>query len=279
MPESVSELPREVTVESEYTEITRKCFVNAPFDQLRDGDLLDLFVQHRLRPEIGLETNALWDLEPEEFEKISQVLRKNRLECTLHAPFFDLAPGGFDKRIVEISRRKLARAFALIEVFKPHSIVCHLGFEENKHRGKFERWLDTALETWQPLIDIAARTDTVVMFENTYEISPDVHATLFEKLNADNLRFCLDTGHLTAFAHTSWEPWLDELAPWLGQLHLHDNDGQGDHHVALGEGIFDFHEFFHFLETRQYHPLLTLEPHSKEDLWKSLHYIQETALF
>ena len=261
-----------------YSRITEKCFINAPFDQLRDGDLLDLFITNRLQPEIGFEGNSLWELKVDDFKKIADIFRANGLACTLHAPFFDLSPGGFDKRVVEITRDKLGRAFNLLQVFRPQSIVCHLGFEENKHRGKFDSWLATALETWRQLLEIADQYNTRVMFENTYETSPEVHKILFEQLDAPNLGFCMDTGHLTAFAHTSWQPWLAELSPWLGQLHLHDNDGAGDNHLALGLGIFDFRELFNFLN-KNHPPLLTLEPHSKEDLWQSLSYIQRTGLF
>jgi len=263
----------------QYEAITSTCFVNAPVDQLFAGDLLELFIANRLQPEIGLETNALWDRDPCEFQKIADVFQEHRLTCTLHAPFFDLSPGGFDKKVVEVTREKLGRAFALIVVFQPRSIVCHLGFEENKHRHKIDRWLETALQTWQPLLAVAARSGTRVMFENTYEISPDVHRILFEQLDAPHLRFCLDTGHLMAFAHTDWQPWIRDLAPWLGQLHLHDNDGKGDAHIALGKGVFDFQGLFSYLRQERMDPLLTLEPHTPEALRQSLQYIHSTRLF
>ncbi len=262
----------------QYSSITEKCFINAPFDQLRDGDLLDLFISNRLQPEIGLEGSSLWDLNRADFQKIAAVFQDNGLACTLHAPFFDLSPGGFDKRVVEITREKLFRAFNLLQVFQPQSIVCHLGFEENKHWGKFDRWLATALETWQHLLEIADQYNTQVMFENTYETSPEVHKILFEQLDAPHLGFCMDTGHLTAFAHTGWQPWLEKLSSRLGQLHLHDNNGQGDNHLALGLGTFNFQNLFTFLNTSPL-PLITLEPHSKEDLKQSLEYIRQVGLF
>jgi sugar phosphate isomerase/epimerase len=263
----------------QYTTITEKCFINAPFDQLRNGDLLHLFVDNQLHPEIGLEGNLLWNLGTDEFRNLAEILQNYELSCTLHAPFSDLSPGGFDARVVEVTREKLGRAFGLLPIFRPHSIVCHLGFEENKHSMKFDHWLTTSLETWSPLLEMAERYNTRVMFENTYETRPDIHAVLFEKLKAPHLGFCLDTGHLIAFAHTDWQPWLQELLAWLGQLHLHDNDGTGDQHLAPGQGIFDFHGLFTFLNSNQIHPLITLEPHSLENLWQSLDFIQQTKLF
>ena len=263
----------------QYAAITEKCFINAPFSQLRDGDLLELFIANRLHPEIGLEGNMLWELDRDEFQNLAAILQEHDLSCTLHAPFSDLSPGGFDQKIVEVTREKLARAFGLLPIFKPRSIVCHLGFEENKHAAKFNRWLETALETWRPLLETAKRYNTRVMFENTYETKADVHKILFEKLNAPHLGFCMDTGHLTAFAHSDWQPWLQELLPWLGQLHLHDNNGTADSHLAPGQGVFDFHKLFEFLRNNQKKPLLTLEPHTLESLWLSLAFIKKTKIF
>jgi sugar phosphate isomerase/epimerase len=264
---------------TKYASITKKCFINAPVDQLFSSGLLELFLSNNLQPEIGLEGNSLWKTNTSRFAQLAEAFKNQNLQCTLHAPFFDLVPGGFDQRVVAVTREKLTKAFALLQVFKPASIVCHLGFEENKHRGKFNKWLETALETWYPLLDMADQENTLVMFENTYEISPDVHEILFEKLDAPHLGFCMDTGHLTAFAHTSWHPWIETLGTRLGQLHLHDNDGNGDNHIALGKGIFDFSELFSFLRTQPDVPLLTLEPHTEHDLWQSLAYIQKNDLF
>jgi len=262
---------------SDYSSLTAKCFINAPFDRLQD-DLLDLFLTHRFQPEIGLEGNCLWDQEQSDFVKIADEFQSQGLQCTLHAPFHDLVPGGFDSRIIELSREKLRRAFALTQVFKPQSIVCHLGFEENKHGANRERWLETAVTTWTDLIQIAESAGTRVMFENTYETTPSTHKQLFDALESKNIGFCLDTGHLMAFAGTSWQPWLAELEPWLGQLHLHDNDGKGDDHIGVGEGIFDFPALFQHLQEKRLSPIITLEPHTEQDLWLSLKNIERMKL-
>ncbi len=267
-----------MTTQHDYSALTAQCFINAPFERLHK-DLLALFIKHRMQPEIGLEGNCLWDSKPEDFSRIAQVLKKHGLACTMHAPFHDLVPGGIDKRIVALSREKLHRAFALIPVFKPKSIVCHLGFDSMKYGSNVERWLETSVTTWTELIELASSEGTRVMFENTYETEPIIHKRLFTALNTKNIGFCLDTGHLMAFAGTGWQPWLAELSPWLGQLHLHDNDGRGDAHIAVGEGIFDFQALFQHLKQESQVPFITLEPHSEADLWGSLKNIEQMGLF
>ncbi|MDW7771823.1 MAG: sugar phosphate isomerase/epimerase family protein [Desulfobulbaceae bacterium] len=260
-----------------YSAITGSCYINAPYDQLQQG-LLEFFVQHRLQPEIGLEGDCLWNADRDAFQATADILKKNGLNCTLHAPFFDLAPGGIDPKIREITRAKLRLAFDLLPVFQPRSIVCHLGYEENKHSYKMEQWLRYSLETWRELLETAARNNTSVMFENTFEKTPDIHHRLLTEINSPFLRFCLDTGHLAAYAGTPWQLWLDRLLPWLGQLHLHDNKGQRDDHIAIGHGLFNFRELFDFLRSNKIRPIITLEPHTREDLWLSLESMEKNKL-
>jgi sugar phosphate isomerase/epimerase len=261
-----------------YVAITSQCFINAPFERLRQ-ELLPLFLDHRLRPEIGLDGDCLWSADREEFQAVADRLREHDLACTLHAPFNALAPGATDRRIREMTRDKLRRAFGLAEVFQPRAIICHLGYEEHKHSSKFNDWLGHSLDTWHELLDLAEKTTTPVMLENTYERTPEIHRTLFTRLAGRDIGFCLDVGHLTAFAHSTWQDFLTPLLPWLRHLHLHDNHGEHDDHIAIGQGCFPFQELFAFLRQQQLHPLVTLEPHSEEDLWQSLEAIRAMDLF
>lgn len=254
-----------------------RCFINAPFLDLENG-LLDLFVRHGLQPEIGLEGNLLYNHDLADFQKVADILASHDLCCTIHAPFFDLAPGALDPYIRAATRDKLRQAFKLIEIFQPKAVVCHLNFEENKHGYKLQEWSSHALETWRPLVEYAARASIPVMLENTYERSPERHQDMLRLLDSPFARFCLDVGHLMAFAHSPWQQWLPTMAPWLGHLHLHDNHGGLDEHLAIGHGNFDFTGLFNYLAVNQLAPLITLEPHSEADLWASLDTLAKSGV-
>lgn len=263
---------------TDYHHITSRCFINAPWYELKDH-YLDLFLLHKIQPEIGLEGLCLYQETDDEFKRVAAILQQNELSCTLHAPFFDLAPGSLDPVILEASRNKLRQATRLIQIFRPKSLVCHLGFEENKQGYQKEQWQKTALDTWHILNEIAAPQGCLLMLENTYETSPDTHEDILEQLDSNNSRFCLDVGHLMSFAKSPWQEWLPRLSPWLGQLHLHDNSGESDQHLGLGLGNFDFKGLFQFLAAHHLAPLITLEPHSEDDLWQALRYLDDTRLF
>lgn len=261
-----------------YPHIAERCFVNVPFARLKT-DLLRLVLDNRIRPEIGLTDNVLHDEPEAEFVRIAELLKSEGLACTLHAPFHDLIPGALDPGILAASRAKLQKAFELIPVFEPQSIVCHLNFEADKHGGtKEQRWFDQSLATWQGLLVIAESHNTAMMLENTYEKTPAQLKRMLTALDSPFARFCLDVGHVMAFARNSWQDWLPELEPWLGQLHLHDNDGRADSHLAVGEGIFDFKSLFAYLSTRGHTPLVTLEPHKEDGVTKSFANINRMGI-
>lgn len=260
-----------------FQSITSKCFVNVPWYDLK-SKYLDFILSNKIQPEIGLEGDCLYKEDQSEFYRISNLLRENHLACTLHAPFFDLAPGALDPYILEKSRAKLHLAFELLNIFKPKSIVCHLQYEQSKQGYKFDQWFKTAIQTWSELVEIAAANKIPVMLENTYEITPDAHKAILTELDSQYGRFCLDVGHLMAFAKSDWRQWLPELAQWLGQLHLHDNNGDLDAHLAPGHGTFDFHSLFDYLHENQLNPIITLEPHSEEDLEQSFSFLSKTSL-
>lgn len=253
-----------------------RCFINAPIRQL-EGDLLPFFLRHRFQPEIGLEGDALYTKSTQEFKAIAHSLQNEGLSCTLHAPFFDLAPGALDQKILAASREKLHRAFDLIAIFKPQAIICHLNFESNKHGYKLDEWFAATHETFRQLLTVAAETQTTLALENTYETEPSQHLRLMQALDSPLAKICLDVGHLLAFAKCPWQDWRPAL-PFLGHLHLHDNQGVTDTHQAIGRGRFDFAGFFAALAEQQCQPRLTLEPHSEDDLWGSLAALAELGV-
>lgn len=244
------------------------CFINAPIRHLQ-GELLPFMLKNHFQPEIGLEGDALYSMTGQEFKQIATALRQEGLGCTLHAPFFDLSPGALDARIRTVTREKLRLAVELIDTFSPRAIICHLNFESNKHGYKLDEWFAHAVETFRQLLRMAARHQTTLCLENTYETEPGQHLRMMQALDSPYARICLDVGHLQAFAKCPWQEWLPAL-PWVGHLHLHDNQGDTDTHQAIGRGRFDFPGFFAALAQHGVQPNLTLEPHSKEDLWLSL---------
>lgn len=240
------------------------CFTNAPFDLLCEN--IAYFIDKKIQPEIGFEGDVLYRISTADCHDISAQLRSAGLDCTIHAPFQDLSLGSADQNIRQTSYNKIKKAFNLIEIFRPKAIVCHLTYEEHKHSYREESWFTNSLAGFRSLLQSAERHTTPIHIENTYEKTPSQHIKLLSALNSPYAGFCLDTGHINAFARNKWQDWLPSLSPWLSHIHIHDNLGVRDEHLAIGRGNFDFAGLLNYLKNVKTKPLITFEPHNTEEI-------------
>jgi len=249
--------------------------INIPFSMLFDT-YLENFIQHGFNPEIGIDAAALERFSYAEFLNIAEILHNHRLITTLHGPYIDLSAGSVDPAVRALTRRRFEQVLDLIPVFKPKSVVCHAGYDARRYGYFRDVWTENCLEIWTWLANQIFEKGSKLMLENVYEEQPQDMLIIFERLPHQRVGFCLDTGHLTAFGNGDLASWLTSLGSYLGQLHLHDNHGKNDEHLALGNGAIDFDVLFEHLKNKAHHPpIITIEPHTEGDLWQSLTYLAE----
>lgn len=249
--------------------------VNVPFCMLQDR-YLDFVLENRINPEIGLDAQALDTVATSEFRECADAIRKKGLGVSFHGPFADLAAGSSDSKIRSISRQRFEQVLGLVPIFQPKTVVCHTGFETFRHGYMKQQWTENSLPIWSWFSKELKALGSLLVLENVFEKTPTEFLPVFKTLPKTDVGFCLDVGHQSAFSRSTLKEWLDILGPYLRQLHLHDNDGTFDSHLALGKGRVDFRTVFNFLAAMDGdRPLITLEPHVEEDLWPSLSYLDK----
>ena len=251
-------------------------FVNLPVRYVhKDRGYLDFFLEHRLSPELGLDAAAIDCLDERWHQNVADELKAAGLACSMHFPFFDLRPGSLDDLILHATRRRLAAAQRIAEMYAPQHIIAHAGFSDYA-MDFYDEWLARAVETWSSFMQVWPEHPPLFL-ENTYEQSPDPLLALLSGLASHNAGICFDAGHWHSFAggckRKNLSTWLQALSPCVRHLHLHDNDGSFDQHQGLGRGTIPWEEFFSLLRELKLHPTITLEPHSKEDIDHSLAFI------
>ncbi|MDD5712920.1 MAG: sugar phosphate isomerase/epimerase [Smithellaceae bacterium] len=251
-------------------DVLRRIQVHVPYDYL-SGGFLPLIKERRINPEINFSQVVLDQTKREDFISVADELLQTGLSMTFHAPFMDLRPGAVDPRIHQVTIDRLKEVFDLVPYFHPRTVVCHPSFDERYYVSTESLWLERSVETWRYFMTLAEQMDTIITLENTYETEPRQIRALFDEIGDNKrLRFCFDTGHFNCFARSSLQDWMVELGPFLGQLHIHDNNGRTDEHLPIGEGTFPFREFFRMLKESSLTPLITIEAHSEEALWRML---------
>jgi sugar phosphate isomerase/epimerase len=69
--------------------------------------------------------------------------------------------------------------------------------------------------------------------------------------------------------------WVEVLGARLMEIHLHDNHGEADEHLPLGQGDIDFASLFSLLEKKKVQPIYTIEPHEIDHLQPSLEALEK----
>lgn len=246
--------------------------VSVPFFLLRD-QYLPLILSNTIQPEIGLDSLVLDAFPLDDFKRVAHELDQAGLNCSFHAPFLDLSLGAIDSRIRKVSLERIQQVIELIAVFHPRWIVCHASYEDRHYKDSQEQWRLNIIQSFKCLLQGVEKTQTTLMVENVFEKDTGQLTVLFQALSSPLLRFCLDVGHHRIYSHTGLKDWIEELGPVLGMLHLHDNHGRSDDHLALGQGSIDFQAIFALLKRKGLRPLITLEPHQEDWVRQSLDFL------
>lgn len=190
----------------------------------------------------------------------------------LHGPFGDLSPGSCDRLIREVTRERFEFAYTYAKLFKVSHIILHHGYVPgtNTYRG----WLNRSLEFWNSFLS-GKDEDICFYVENLLEPDPKLLADVVGQVNKPNLKVCLDIGHAHCHGRISVEEWVQELGDLIGYVHLHDNYGDADEHLSLGEGNIPLDEVCYALEKNSPKALWALEvgPNQLKDslFWLETH--------
>jgi sugar phosphate isomerase/epimerase len=249
--------------------------INVPYSMLLQR--IDFAIENRINPEIYFSAEDLDAFQEKDAKQLAETLHQNGLQITLHGPFMDLSPGGIDKKIKEVTFDRFRKVIELALFFKPKTIVFHPGYEKWKFDGNVKLWLESSLQTWRPLVKEAQELGLTLAIENVFEESPDPLKALLEEIDSTHFRFCFDTGHYHAFtlSKTPLPDWFEALGKHMVEVHLHDNHGEMDEHLPVGEGNFDFDQFFKLLSQYGLKPIYTLEPHEEAHLWRGLEAVRK----
>ncbi len=256
-------------------EIVRRVQVNIPFIMLAEDAWQELVFSLDLNPEIGLDATALDRFTASDFSKVAEKLHQHGLSVTIHGPFLDLSPGSPDAAIREATCRRFQQMIEAVAIFNPRSVVCHAAYDTYRYDFCRDEWYANSIKTWEWVAKGIKDRGSRLMLENVYERDPEDLLALFAPFEPNLIGCCLDVGHQSVFSPKPLSEWIEKLGPWIGHVHLHDNNADFDAHLPMGAGSIDYKPVFDFLTTCQSTPIITLEPHRREDFRASIRYLDE----
>ena len=157
----------------------------------------------------------------------------------LHAPSNELFPCAIDEKARELAAYRYRQAIDLAKRYGSKKVVIHGGYHPWMYYPVW--YVGQSVAFWKQFL-MKEDPDVEIVLENVLETQPDMILDILEGVDDPRFRMCFDVGHINAYSYIPILDWLEACAPWIGHIHINNNDGKEDQHKGLHEGILPVKE-------------------------------------
>jgi len=199
---------------------------------------------------------------------ITKSLQDAGLGLVCHLPTF-VSAADLTESIRRASQREMLLSLDLAAELGAEKVVLHPPMASGMGLFVVPTVKELAFEFFEKMVEAAAERDMPLCLENMMPrnilaVEPEDFFAIFERF--PNVLLTLDSGHahIDDRSGSRLRGFVDRFADKIGHLHLSDNRGGGDEHLAVGQGTIDFASLVSNLRQRGYDDTLTLEIFSEE---------------
>jgi len=216
----------------------------------------------------------------EKYQPFERTLRHTISEMDFktlfHLPFYGLQLGCKDVYIRKLSYEIIMQGLRRCSELDMKRAVMHVAAPSYIPALGMEKWLENFYQNLEKILGFCVEKDITLLLENTFEPDPEIFDSIFKAFKSEKLAICLDIAHIYCYSDTNFLDWWSSLRQKIEHIHLSDNNGEEDSHLALGDGIIDFREVFAYACSESV--TFTLET-DKSCFTKSLLYLKNLLEF
>ena len=223
--------------------------------------------------DLGLEYVELVHQFPTDNIDIS-MLESYNLKYTIHAPFMDVNIAALQEKSRLNSIEQIKDSINLANKINAEAVVVHPGlasFLVNKY------FLDDVYKTANKSIKEIGEYGKDLGVLTTIENMPNFEAMIYQNMEDLNdllvsldMPMTLDIGHANHMGYSPEAMIFDSIK----HIHAHDNFGDDDSHLALGEGSIDLNTIINTLEKNNYDGIYIIEVNDFDSIKKSYEYMK-----
>jgi sugar phosphate isomerase/epimerase len=229
-----------------------------------NGDLLNVLP---LSEEygLGIEMQAFYD--PSLYEANSSLVEMHLSHIgnvslrAVHGCFADLCPGSFDSLVRSTAKNRFELSYSAAMQLNATHLILHHGYVP--HTSPASQWLARCSAFWKEFM-IGKNNLVSIHIENLLEWEPNLISDLLDSIDNPAVDANLDIGHAYCNSKMTVIEWIQILAHRIGYVHLHDNNGKEDEHLAFGKGTIPLNEVLAGLEYYSPEACWAIESHGKE---------------
>ncbi|MBN2111355.1 MAG: sugar phosphate isomerase/epimerase [Methanosarcinaceae archaeon] len=206
---------------------------------------------------------------------VRDIKETTSLELSIHLPFSDMNIAslnpGIHNEVLRQLKYCLQMASGLVEV-----AVLHPGYMSPYGARLPERSLQTSIDSVRILCDHAADLGITIAVENMpnfpkiFGQRPEEMLEILERTDRKNVGMTLDVGHANTMGLL--DEFVEKCRSKLSHMHIHDNHGEHDEHLPLGQGNIDWKKLMKSLSG--YRGLMVTEMGSLEEGRQCVEYLK-----
>lgn len=192
---------------------------------------------------------------------------------TSHGDFYDVTVFSADKEIVVTSIKRIYQSMDVAKKVGAKKVIFHTNFNSLIPGDfYFNNWVEKNEEVF---IEVCSKyPDIQVLMENMFDMDFEPLKALAERMkDVDNFGVCLDYAH-AFLSPTPEKEWAENLSSYIKHVHINDNDGKKDLHLAVGDGIIDWNEFSELKDKFFPDASILIEVNGLEKINKSLDFLK-----
>ena len=223
---------------------------------------------------LGIEYAELVHQYPAEFID-TEILESYSLKYSIHAPFMDVNIASLQDQSRLNSIDQIKSSIDLANEINAEAVVVHPGlisFLANKYFKK--EVYEFANQSIKEIGDYAKNLGVMATIENMPNFESMIYqniADLNQLLVENEMHMTLDIGHANHVGYAPDEMIFDSIK----HIHVHDNLGDDDSHLPLGEGSIDLKYIINTLESKNYDGIYILEVNDYDSIKKSYEYMKK----
>lgn len=208
----------------------------------------------------------------EAMKRFYQVLDRTnyKIKC-LEGPIRDIKPESGDPEILAVTKKRFLQLIEIAAKYQIKYILFNTTFDPLVRFDFYtDMWLTNNKNFWDEIIPVAEEKEVICLYCNVWDDTPDYLFELFEYINSPYFKFGMDIGHLRYISKVPMNYWFNKLENHIEYICLHDNFGQRDDHLAIGDGNIDFNEVITEIKKLKKQPDLCIQLFNPANLQDSL---------
>ena len=178
----------------------------------------------------------------DEAAALGERLAREGIAVTAHGPLYDLNPGSLDPTIRSYTRECMLRGIEVTGAMGGDKVVYHTFYNPLLPGGVLPGWKELGRPVWEEAVAAAAERKIALCMENSYEPTAEFFQELLDDVG-EGADMCFDPAHVHRYSRDGQSSWVVTLGHRVNHVHLNDNAGSSDDHLALGQGNIPYHAF------------------------------------